>query len=93
VEICENLLIFVASLSDIKSLYVKIINPLLKEQIVYQTEKFQTKQEQRNEYFKSIVNSIGLQIPYAKYNSNMNRNEFFRSLEVILFLIKELTSE
>lgn len=78
-----------AALNDIKLPYVEIINPFLSRSIVHQVRQFPDDLRTDKRLFRTIVNSLNPDIPYAQCEAVAKAKAFPRTQNVI-YLIRNV---
>ncbi len=84
--------IFSAALSDLKSSYVDIVNPILSKKIVHQIRELPDNLRNRS-LFEKIVDSISPKIDFATKNSTASFEKIFSQKNILNLMIEELTSK
>lgn len=80
--------IILAALTQLKSGYVEIFNPLISKLIITEVRKLPDKYRNEKSLFKEIINIKSPNIPYAKYSSTVNIKTFLKKKEVVrIFLL------
>lgn len=79
-----------AALNDLKLSHVELINPLLSREIISTVRTIPDGLRTSKKLYKEIVDSFGIDIPYAKYGSNMNFTSIFKQKEVVDEIRREI---
>jgi asparagine synthetase B (glutamine-hydrolysing) len=80
----------IAALNEIKLTYVEVITPLLTKQTIDVVRQLPDKLRYHKKLFRTIVNSLGPKLPYAKYDAINSPADIFNSKEIMDEIISEL---
>src|SRR5699024_9061247 len=72
-----------AALNDLKLTHVELINPLLTKKVILASRTLPDNLRTNKKLFKEIVDSYGLDIPYAKHGSNMDLHTILKQEDVV----------
>lgn len=84
---------FLAALNDLKLPYVEVINPLLTKRIVSVIRGLPYDLIEDKILYKRIVNNLGPNISYAKYNAIASPKNILRKKNVVQEIQRELKTE
>jgi len=79
-----------SALNDLKLSHVELINPLLSKEILLSARTLPDKLRTDKRLFKEIVDSFKVDVPYAKFGSNMGIKSIFKQDNVVSEIKKEL---
>jgi hypothetical protein len=81
-----------AALTDPKTSYVEVVNPLLAHSIIRSIRTLPDHMRTEKKLFKEVVNDLGTNVPYANVASIANQKVVLRSSEAVTILSRALTS-
>ncbi len=82
--------IVLASLNDLKTAYVEIMNPLLSKKIIEVIKALPDHLRNNKQLFRQIVNKYSPPVPYAKYSANQKKENIMRAKSMIEVLVEEI---